>query len=180
MNRPGALLGALVGLLLTLPLIIVSGLANQLLGLPFIPYDLFPFIRDVTPGAIITFVIDTMVQTITALNLGRVDTVAKTAEQAMSIGMLLVLCIIVVAVFFWLMNALRSEAVVIPGTIFGLLFGGPIAYITRAFGTSSTTGSSALDFIWVLVLFIVWGILAAWAYQRLNAPVSVTNERLTA
>ena len=50
MTRPGVLTGAWVGLLLTAPLIVISALGNQLAGLPFIPFDLFPFIRDLTPA----------------------------------------------------------------------------------------------------------------------------------
>jgi hypothetical protein len=42
--------GALVGALLTAPLIGVMYLADQLGGLPFVPFDLFDWLTRVLPG----------------------------------------------------------------------------------------------------------------------------------
>ena len=53
--------GALAGALLTGALIGVMYFADQLAGLPFIPFDLFDWIARVLPGAVVTFGIDLMI-----------------------------------------------------------------------------------------------------------------------
>lgn len=175
MSRPGILTGAWVGLLLTMPLTVVSALGNQLAGLPFIPYDLFPLIRDLTPGAILTAVIDTMVGTITALNLGRVDEAAKTAEQGMAILMLIGVGIVAGAIFFAVLNAIKTRGVALPGLLFGLIVGIPMALISQNLGLSATTGATALNTLWIVLLFAVWGLLHAWVYSQLSSPEPTPN-----
>ena len=172
MSRPGVLTGAWVGLLLTVPLIVVSALGNQLAGLPFIPYDLFPLIRDLTPGAILTLVIDTMVSTIISLDLGRVDQAAKVAEQAMAILMLVGVGLVAGAVFFAILNAMKARGVALPGLLFGLVVGIPMALISSDLGLSASTGAPALNMLWIVLLFAVWGILHAWVYNRLTTLTS--------
>lgn len=177
MSRPGILTGAWVGLLLTLPLIIISALGNQLAGLPFVPYDLFPLIRDLTPGAILTLVIDTMVSTIIALDLGRVDEAAKTAEQGMAILMLVGVGVVAGAIFFAVLNALKSRGGALSGLLFGLTVGIPMAIISQSLGLSASTGASALNLLWIVLLFAIWGLLHAWVYNRLSVPETDTTSR---
>jgi hypothetical protein len=50
MNLKNLGLGALVGLLLTFPLMAVLFLGNQLFGFPFVPYDIFDWMAQVLPG----------------------------------------------------------------------------------------------------------------------------------
>ncbi len=180
MRRPGIFVGALVGLLLTAPLIVVSALANQLAGLPFIPYDVFPFIRDLTPGPILTFTIDTMVGTIRALNLGRVDEAAKVAEQAMSILMLIGIGIVAGALFFAVMRRSGIRRAVGGGFLLGLLVGIPIALISRNVGLSSRTDNAMLNMVSIIVLFVVWGLLHGWVYDRLTVLPDTTPTPINA
>lgn len=170
MSRPQVWFGALAGLLLTVPLIVVSALGNQLAGLPFVPFDLFPFIRDLTPGAILTLVIDTMVSTIMNFNLGRVDEAAKLAEQAMAILMLVGVGVVAGVIFFAVLNALRARSNTLFGLLFGLVVGVPLAFISRDLGLSASTGAPALNMLWIVLLFAVWGVLHAWVYDRLTLP----------
>ena len=170
MSRPGILTGAWVGLLLTVPLIVISALGNQLAGLPFIPFDLFPFIRDLTPGAILTLVIDTMVSTIITLDLGRVDEAAKVAEQAMAILMLVGVGVVAGAVFFAVLNAIKARGATLWGLLLGLVVGVPLALISSDLGLTARTGAPALNMLWIVLLFAVWGVLHAWVYDRLTLP----------
>ena len=71
--------GALVGALLTAPLLGLMYLADHLLGLTFAPYDLFDGVTRVMPGALITFGIDLMIDTMRFFSISVADT-AKTAE----------------------------------------------------------------------------------------------------
>ena len=95
MKKPGILLGALVGGLVSLPLLALFYVGQQVAGFPFVPFNVFNTVRDFTPGGLIIFVIDQMISVITSLNLGRVDTTAKLIEQSM--GILMMLAIMVIA-----------------------------------------------------------------------------------
>ncbi len=53
--------GALLAPLLTAPLLALLYLAHSLLGVPFIPFDLFDWLIRVLPGSVITTGIDGMV-----------------------------------------------------------------------------------------------------------------------
>lgn len=154
MHRPGVRIGALVGLLVTAPLIVVAALGNQLAGLPFFPFDLFPVMRDLTPGPVLTFVIDSMVAIIGALNLGRVDTAAKTAEQAMVILMSLGAGIVTGGVFFLLMRGLQASQSPTAGLVLGLLAGALVALLSSQTGLTATADPAAST-LWTLFLFAV-------------------------
>ena len=81
MKKPGVLLGALVAFLLTLPLLAVLYVGNQIAGFPFVPFSFFNNVRDFTPGFILIPSIEAMKDIVIALNIGRTDTVAKIAEE---------------------------------------------------------------------------------------------------
>src|SRR4051794_22792811 len=100
MKKPAIWLGALVAGLLTLPLLAVMYVGDQIAGFPFVPFGLFINVRDYTPGVIITKTIDTMISVIRGLNLGRTDTVAKMVEESLGIIMVLVIVVIAGAIFF--------------------------------------------------------------------------------
>ena len=170
MQKPGFKLGALVGLLLTAPLVVISALANQLAGLPFVPFDLFPFIRDNTPGGIMTAVIDVMVDTLIALNVQRIDQAAKVAEQFMAILMLVGVGVVAAGLYFLVMRRVAITSWFAPGLGIGLVVGLPLALISNQLGLSASTDSMpALNAVWIVVLFVVWGLAVAWAYARLSA-----------
>ena len=46
MKKPGILLGALVGGLLTLPLLALLYIGQQIAGFPFVPFNVFNNVRD--------------------------------------------------------------------------------------------------------------------------------------
>jgi hypothetical protein len=78
-KKPSIWFGALIGGLLTAPAIALMFFADQIAGLPFIPFDVFDFISRHLPGQLITFGIDTMVDLIIKFKLGETSTAAKTA-----------------------------------------------------------------------------------------------------
>ena len=109
MKKPSVLLGALVSGLLTLPLLAVWFVGERIAGFPFVPFNVFYNVRDNTPGVIITKVIETMESGIRALNLGRVDTVAKQAEMLISIIMILVIMLVAGAILFAVMRRMQHR-----------------------------------------------------------------------
>jgi hypothetical protein len=65
------LTGAATALLLTAPLLGLMFLAQQVLGTPFIPFDVFDLVSRILPGSVITAGIDGMVAVLTALGCRR-------------------------------------------------------------------------------------------------------------
>ena len=91
--------GALVGGLLTLPLMALQYLADQLYGLVFVPFDVFDWMAGLLPGSVITFGIDAMIDMLRLLGFNVANT-AKIAEQLMAVGQYLVLGIAAGGVYF--------------------------------------------------------------------------------
>ena len=107
-------LGGLVGGLLTAALTAVFYLANQLLDLPFIPYDIFNWITRVLPGDLVTFGIDTMIDTMLLLGINVADS-AKTAERASAILQFLAIGVVIGAIYFAVMAARQSKGGALDG-----------------------------------------------------------------
>jgi DMSO/TMAO reductase YedYZ molybdopterin-dependent catalytic subunit len=159
--------GALVGGLLTAPLMGLMYLANQLVDSPFPPFDFFNWIARVLPGPIITFGIDAMIDTLLFVGLDVADT-AKTAERAIAIIQFLVIGLIIGALFFAIMRIRQQQGDYISGLILGALWGLPVIAITI---TISQAGMLPfLSILWLLFLFLVWGLLVNMAYGRLHPP----------
>jgi DMSO/TMAO reductase YedYZ molybdopterin-dependent catalytic subunit len=159
--------GALVGALLTAPLIGVMYLADQLAGLPFVPFDLFDWLTRVLPGPLITFGIDLMIDTMLLVGMSVADS-AKTAEQIMAVLQFLVGGIIAGMVFFGVIRARQIKPDLIAGLVMGALFGLPFITISIAIGQSSV--APLLQILWLALLFLAWGLAMSWACRRL-APV---------
>lgn len=166
MKKPGILLGALVGALLSLPLLALLFIGHQVAGFPFVPFNVFNNVRDITPGGIITKVIETMNHAISTLNLGATDTTAKLIEQALAIGLVLVVGIVAGALFFAAMRRVEHRQEWIPGVILGLIVGALMAMLSL-FGNQVLTADPFSSAIWVVGLFLLWGYAVNWVYNRL-------------
>lgn len=158
--------GALVGALITAPLIALMYLGQQILQQPFAPFELFNWFSGLLPGPVITFGIDAMIDTMLFLGINVANT-AKVAEQGMAVLMFYLSGIIAGAIFFLILNGLQLKGNLLTGVVLGILFGLPIAVISVGFGGSPVP--SILGLVWLLVLFLVWGIAMSWAYRRLFA-----------
>ncbi|MBI1881770.1 MAG: molybdopterin-dependent oxidoreductase [Chloroflexi bacterium] len=160
-------MGAWVGGLLTASLIGVMYLANQLVGLPFVPFDLFDWLTRVLPGPLITFGIDRMIDTITWLGRDVAD-VAKTAEQAMAILQFFVMGVVASALFWAIMSVRRLKADLTASLVIGALTSLPMIANSIAIGQS--TLNPGWRILWLLVLFFAWAWTFCWAYRRLQPP----------
>ena len=76
--------GALTGGLLTAPLMGIMYLFDEMLGLPFVPFDLFDWMTRVLPGPIVTFGIDLMIDILRQIGVSVADT-ANTAERVIAV-----------------------------------------------------------------------------------------------
>ena len=155
MRRPSIFSGALIGGLVSLPLIALSYLGARLAGLPFIAFDLFEWLARVLPGRLVIGSIDTMVKAIRFLNLGPLSSTAKLLEQAMGILTLVVACVVIGAL---LALALRRRAG--PAWWLGLL-AGLVMLLGFAAIELTLNGFSTgvlLALVWVALLVIGWAV----------------------
>ena len=155
---PGLLFGGLLGGLTALTLVALNYLAFQWAGLPRISFSLFDWLARVTPGGIITFMIDTMVMVITRLNLGPTSTVAKQVEQ----GLAILLFLMIGVVFGVALAAIgRRWAGRLPGygLLGGLLLAVPFLLIQASLRFPSA--GPAWSIFWIIVTSMVWGWVLA-------------------
>lgn len=166
-NKPDASTGALIGGLLTAPLIAIFYLASQAAGLPFVPFDLLDWAARVLPGDVITFGIDLIVSVIAAFNLGETSSAAKTAEHLLAIAGFWLAGAIAGAVLFAILRARDSEQRTLYGLLLGLVLGVVILSISARFNQNTTADPFIRD-LWVVGAFVVWGS----ALNRIYADLS--------
>lgn len=166
-RKPSLWLGALVGGLLTTALTSLLFLADQIVGLPFIPFDVFDYVSRILPGALLTFGIDMMDEMIIAFNMGETSAAAKTAEQLMGLGAFLALGALATALLYWLMNRSKTGARnLIPGLALGLAFGALMMLISSQINLTATAPVAA-QVVWVVLAFALWGMASNWIYNDL-------------
>ncbi|MFN2142466.1 MAG: molybdopterin-dependent oxidoreductase [Candidatus Promineifilaceae bacterium] len=157
-------LGALAGGLLTAALTAVLYLANQLLNLPFVPFDLFNWVTRVLPGDLVTFGIDTMINIMLFLGVNVAES-AKTAERISAVLQFMALGILVGALYFAVMSWRRSNGDRFAGLLVGALFGLPLAAISLAITQSDVF--PVLSLAWIIAAFLIWGLALNEAYAHL-------------
>lgn len=170
-QKPGLLWGAFVGALFTPLLITLFFIGERFAGLPFLPLNFFDWVARSLPGGLITFGIDTMVDTLIAVGLGNdLDVAAKTSEQIMGLGLFLGLGVAVTAIFYLILNSIDFNKVsYIPGLSFALAFGLPIMALAIPLSYSSAA-STEMKIIWSLLVFIGFGTAVGWSYNELAFP----------
>jgi DMSO/TMAO reductase YedYZ molybdopterin-dependent catalytic subunit len=164
MKTKNIITGALVGGLLTAPLMALMYLADSLADLAFVPFDVFDWMARLLPGPVITFGIDAMIDTMRFLGLDVADT-AKIAEQAMAVTQYLGLGILAGGVFLVILNRQKIQPGFLPGIVIGALFGFPP--IAISIGVGSSKANPLINLIWLLVLYLAWGVSLVRVYGKL-------------
>ena len=173
----GVLIGSAVGALLTVALIAVFYAGWRLADLPFVPFDVFDWTTRILPGAFIEFVIGAMVAAIRGLHLGPTSVVAKIIEQAMGIVGLFITGVVVGAILFGVLRALSGRYAYVAGFLLGLLAAVP-AVLISSFLNKASVALPVVSALWILIVFVSWGMAFSWAYLRL-AAISATAEQGT-
>ena len=156
--------GALSGALITAPLMGVMFLAQELAGLPFIPYDVFDWVTRVLPGAVVTFGIDLMIDSMRFAGISVADA-AKTAEKVLAILQFFSMGVVGGALFFAFVKQRRVHPDLVTGLVLGALAGLPLTAISIAIGGSDV--EPALIALWLAALFLAWGAAIRATYVRL-------------
>ncbi len=162
--------GLLAGAMLTAALIAFFYMGWKLANLPFVPFDLFDWSARILPGAMIEFVISSMVAVITGLHLGETSVVAKEIEQAMGIAGLFIAGTVAGPVFFGIISRLRSRHAGALGLLLGACAGIPVVLINsslaHALGMQRIAG-----WLWTLAAFSAWGLAFGRVFLRLFSPL---------
>ncbi len=169
MKDRGIVVGALVGGLVTLPLMGIMYLAEQVAGLPFAPFDLFDWLARVLPGDVIALSISTMVSIISELNLGETSSTAKSLKEVTALGLFLLLGMVAGAVFFAILRTRSMRLSSSAGLVLGLGAGVVMLLISNSRGFVSSM-DPLFSAVWVLVAFLAWGAAIGWAYNSLTLP----------
>jgi DMSO/TMAO reductase YedYZ molybdopterin-dependent catalytic subunit len=156
MKRSFLLVGALYGFLTSLALMAVSYLANVLINLPFLPFDLFDWITRHLPGSIVEFGIQSMVTIITALHLGPTDTTAKLAEQIQGLGLVVITGVIFGLIMGWVASTRRSWLANI-GWVGGVLLW--LGMVLAEINLPQASTNLFIGLVWLLALLLGWGWL---------------------
>ncbi len=157
MQQPSLKLGAIVGLITSLPVMAVLYLGQQVADLAFVPFDLFDLSARILPGDVITLGIDLIVDIVTALGLGATDEAAKAIEQSMAL-----LIFAAIGTFFGLAIAWLTRFRARKGTdkaqsagiIGGLVFLMIVLVIELALQSRQLTLPGVL---WLALVFLSWG-----------------------
>ena len=156
-------LAALWGALLSAALAAVLYAGWKVGSFPFPPFDLFDWVSRRLPGALLTNGIDTMVGLLRAVNLGRTDTAAKMVEQALAVGLWIVLgagAALLVQAF-----VRRRRSALVPGLLVGGAVGVGALAVRASLGYPLTVGSA-----FVVAACEVWGAALGRLLDHLRAP----------
>jgi DMSO/TMAO reductase YedYZ molybdopterin-dependent catalytic subunit len=165
--------GALVGLILTIPLAAVFYTAWRRAGLPFLPFNLFDWGTRHLPGSVLALGIGTMVRVIGWLHAGDTAATAKLAEQTMAVLGFLAAGALAGAVFFTVEQSFPQRA----GAAAGVLLGIAGVLISRSAEVAPTAGPAS-GALWILLLLALWGAILGWAYRyTIESPAAEAANR---
>jgi len=172
--RDRILIGASVSILISIPWIFFSYLGYQITQLPVIPFELFEALVFISPGALITSLLELMIQTLHNLNLGPTSAVGKTVEMMMAF-LLGLTCLILLGVLY----AITLDLVKIFWAIKGLLMGITLSLLLIPF-INLLELILLPDFpkaLWLFSINIIWGISLSWGIDRSISALNLDKSR---
>src|SRR5690349_18626451 len=174
-RRRVVLIGAIVGLALTVPLTALLYLASEAASLPMVAFDLFEGLTriDFLRG-LIAKMIDIMVGVFSKIPGTSTDQIAKAFEQASAVGLFIVLGIVAGIIYALTFKQTGRRAGVTVGVIAGV-----VALAIEIIFKPGNMSGLVMIIIWFAALFVAWGYAMGWALDRLLAspsPAPATNE----
>ena len=169
-KQPGVGLALLVVLLATLPLVGLMYLGHRLLNLAFVPFDLYgwPIRAGFSPWISL---IDTLTGSQAAAG-GNIAQSAPVVQWLLSVGLFLVIALLFGLAFYAFILRRNRIPDLIDGLAVGIIFAAPMLFVSLT--TSASPLPPLLNAIWLGALFIVWGIVLAYALGHLMEPSAVS------
>ena len=156
-------IGTSVSLLISIPWLFFSYLGYQITRLPVIPFELFEALIFISPGAVITSLLELMIQTLHTLNIGPTSTVGKSVEMMMAF-MFGLACLILLGILY----AIFLDRVKISWALKGLIMGITLTFLLIPFINLLTLVSLA-DFpkmLWLISINMIWGFSLSWGINK--------------
>ena len=169
-RRPGVGLALLVILLTTLPLIGLLYLGHRLLGLPFVPFDLYDWLVRAGVSPWISL-IDVLNGSQAAAG-GNIAQSAPLVQWILSLGLFILLALAFGLSFYAFVVRRERLPDLVDGLVIGALFAAPMLFVSLT--TSPSSLPAWLNALWLGALFIAWGITLTYALGRLMVPASPT------
>ena len=157
-------IGFVIGSLLSMAFTGISFAMYKIFGTPFIPFDLFDWLTRILPGAVVTFGIDLMIDTIRIFGIG-VSKAAIFVEQSVAVILFVIIGGSIGFTFFLVARHLFDFHDKLAGISFGLGFGIPMFIVHLTINEPDST--TIYDGVWLLILFIVWGFVLNLSYKNL-------------
>lgn len=174
MPQSSLAVGALLGGLTSLPVLALFYLGNRLVGLPFVPFDLFDWLARALPGGVVTLGIDAIIALIRRLGLGATDETAKQIEGLLALGLVVIGGILLGAVIAGASRRRPQRSRQI-GALAGLVVFFAVAAIEVNLGRAA---NPALGLAWVALVYVSWGALLGVLLGR-AAPSAAPTDRQT-
>jgi DMSO/TMAO reductase YedYZ molybdopterin-dependent catalytic subunit len=154
MKRVSLTISGILGGLTAIVFVALSYLGNQIMGLPFVPYDIFDWMARHLPGRLITIVIDTMVGVITAIRIGPTASTAKLTEQGIAITQFVILGV-VFGIVLGIIGRRRTDRLIITGAIIGGIL--CLGTILIEISLNAPAAGWVVSILWLIIIFLGWG-----------------------
>jgi hypothetical protein len=172
MRKLGVGTALIVIILLTAALLAVQYLGYQLLGLPYSPIDLSDWLVRGGAGLWIS-----LLASLTAFftNRGQTPPAAAVSAEALASLMIFLLLALAAGLVFYLLVGRRRRTLPdgIDGVTIGALLGVPLLLVSLFAGRSLVEPIVAI--VWLLGLYLLWGMALSYAFRRLMQPVVVAS-----
>lgn len=165
----------LAGGLTALTVVALAYLGNQLVGLPFFPFDLFDWITRILPGGLVIATIELMVKVLGLLRLGPTSVVAKQAEQGIAIVQFLIGGIVLGLLLAWLARRFGERVGLTAGVILwiaALVVEAWLGLSTGGFGL----GTSLFSIIWLGILMVGWALVLGHLVSEVPPPTTEVSK----
>ncbi len=148
----------------------IQYLGYQLVGLPFSPLDLYDWLVRSGSGLWVS-----LISSLKGFFLDRGQTAADTAgttEWLLGLGLFFALAMIAGLIFYLFVGRRRVLPDGIDGVTIGAVLGVPLLLVSLFAGRSLV--NPVFVIIWVLGLFLLWGIALSFSFRRLMRPVPLS------
>jgi DMSO/TMAO reductase YedYZ molybdopterin-dependent catalytic subunit len=161
----------LAGGLTALTVVALAYLGNQLVGLPFFPFDLFDWVTRILPGGLVIATIELMVKVLGLLRLGPTSVVAKQAEQSIAIIQFLIGGIVLGLLLAWLERRFNGRVGLTAGVI--LWIAALVVEAWLGFSTGGlSSGTSLFSIIWLGILMVGWAVVLGRLVSEAAPPAA--------
>jgi hypothetical protein len=164
--KPGLLDGAAAGAMLTAALLGILYPLESQMGAPFVPFTAFEWLARALPGGLITWGLETLLAILYALGLPLAQA-GKPAEAIMAVGILLAAGTLAGMGLFAVLRGSARQASLTPGVVLGGMLGLALLLMANAVGRLSAGTGGLLNAGIVLALWMAWGAVLVWVYNRL-------------